>query len=413
MKLLADGFLENPENKLDKNNPEHLADVQQSTMRLLYRKLFLLYAEGKGLLDTNNPEYQKKHSLHRIQKAIIENDRGELERLWYSLRYLFTLINEGSEAFKIRPKDLYIPAYNGGLFSPEKNPNLDAWDISDKHIEKSISLLSLDSNKKGMIDYSSLDIRHLGSIYEGLLEFKLKVAEEDLIVSGGKKSRVWKSLEEHNKTRKKPESFGDFDEFSCVRAGNVYLATDKGERKATGSYYTPDYIVEYIVENTVGPVVEEKWKEAKKDKASFVEATLSINVLDPAMGSGHFLVGATEFLATKLMDAVDLDIEAKTLEPSEKYNPHWAKREVVSHSIYGVDLNEMAVELAKLSLWLTTISQDKPLSFLDHRLKHGNSLIGASMVDLPWHPKKKRDKTQKRIDIPEGFIKKFVETIDK
>ncbi len=414
MKLLADGFLDNPENKLDKNNPEELASVQQSTMRLLYRLLFLLYAEGKGLLDTSIKTYKEEYSFWRLKNQIKENEKS-VQYLWADLIWLFNLINYGSEGCNIPKGRVFIPPYNGGLFSPEKNPNLKNWQIDDGRLIKAIKLLSIDQSNgnTGFIDYSSLDIRHLGGIYEGLLEFKLKIADEDLVVSGGKKSRVWKTLEEHNKTKKKPESFDDFDEFSCVRAGDVYLATDKGERKATGSYYTPDYIVEYIVENTVGPVIEEKWKEAEKSKASFVEATLSINVLDPAMGSGHFLVGATEFLATKLMDAVDKDIEAGLLEPSEEYNPHWAKREVVSHSIYGVDLNEMAVELAKLSLWLTTISQDKPLSFLDHRLKHGNSLIGANMVDLPWHPKKKRDKTQKRIDIPEGFIKKFVETIDK
>jgi len=418
MKILADGFLENSENKLDKNNPEHLTSVQQSTMRLLYRILFLLYAEGKGLLDTNNPEYLNKNSLHRIQKGIIENDKEELVRLWYSLRYLFILINKGSEAFGIKPKDLYIPPYNGGLFSPEKNPNLEEWEISDEHIKKSISLLSLDSEKKGMIDYSSLDIRHLGSIYEGLLEFKLKITDKDLVASGGK-SKVWVALEEHNKGKKKQADFNtDFNEFERVKAGDVYLATDNGERKATGSYYTPDYIVEYIVENTVGPVVEEKWKEAEKNNASYVMATLSINVLDPAMGSGHFLVGATEFLATKLMDAVDLDIEAGLLEPIEEYNPHWAKREVVSHCIYGVDLNEMAVELAKLSLWLTTISKDKPLSFLDHRLKHGNSLIGADLGKLAFHPdawKRGKTKAGTRLDIarPKAFVKKIIEATNE
>ncbi|MCZ7359723.1 MAG: N-6 DNA methylase, partial [Candidatus Methanoperedens sp.] len=162
-----------------------------------------------------------------------------------------------------------------------------------------------------------------------------------------------------------------------MKKGQLYLATDKGERKATGSYYTPDYIVNYIVKNTVGPVIDEKWKETEAKKQSFMDATLSVKVLDPAMGSGHFLVGSIEFLTGKLLIAAQKDIESGRLVEDAHLTPDWARREVVAHCIYGVDLNELAVELAKVGLWLTTISKDKPLSFLDHRLKQGNSLIGA------------------------------------
>ena len=144
--------------------------------------------------------------------------------------------------------------------------------------------------------------------------------------------------------------------------------------------------MDYIVENTIGPVIEEKWKDASANGESYVDATLSIKVLDPAMGSGHFLVGAIEFLSEKLLLAVQNDIEAERIIDDAHYTPDWAHREVVAHCIYGVDLNEMAVELAKVSLWLTTISKDKPLSFLDHRLKQGNSLIGAYLSDIKNYP---------------------------
>jgi hypothetical protein len=116
------------------------------------------------------------------------------------------------------------------------------------------------------------------------------------------------------------------------------------------------------------------------------------------------------FLAGKLLEAVQRDIETGFIEDDGHYNSEWAKREVVSHCIYGVDLNDLAVELAKVSLWLATISKDKPLSFLDHRLKQGNSLKGAHLKDLPWHPKR-QDRRQKRLDIPEGFIAKLVDTV--
>jgi hypothetical protein len=209
------------------------------------------------------------------------------------------------------------------------------------------------------------------------------------------KGEEWCTLETYNKKRKQPKEFSDFDEFDKVTKGQLHLATDKGERKSTGSYYTPDYIVNYIVDNTIGPVVEEKWNEAKAKEQSHVDATLSVKVLDPAMGSGHFLVGSIEFLAGKLLLAAQIDIENGMISEDSHFTDDWARREVVSHCIYGVDLNYMAVELAKVSLWLTTISKDKPLSFLDHRLKQGNSLIGAQLIDLPWYPDLK-DKTKKR-----------------
>ena len=200
-----------------------------------------------------------------------------------------------------------------------------------------------------------------------------------------------------------------------VDANEIYLATDKGERKATGSYYTPEYIVKYIVENTLTPVVNEKMKKAIENSEKCSDAILSIKVLDPAMGSGHFLVEAVDFLGHHLGDAINKDIERGLVNEWE-YSDDWLRREIVSHCIYGVDLNLMAVELAKVSLWLKTISKDKPLSFLDHRLKCGNSLIGCNLTDLPWYPelkKKKIIRKERRLDIPEGFINKLVDTIKK
>ena len=206
-------------------------------------------------------------------------------------------------------------------------------------------------------------------------------------------------------SRKK--QFADFDENDRVSAGHLYLATDKGERKSTGSYYTPDYIVNYIVKNTIGPVVEQKWKDAQEKDESCIDATLAINVLDPAMGSGHFLVGAVDFLSLKLLEAVQKDFEAGKIADTAPYTNDWARRDVVSHCIYGVDLNELAVELAKVGLWLTTISKDKPLSFLDHRLKQGNSLIGARLTNLRYYPgKEPKEKTQ--MELPTSISPRFI-----
>lgn len=177
-------------------------------------------------------------------------------------------------------------------------------------------------------------------------------------------------------------------------AGEIFLATDKGERKATGSYYTPDYIVKYIVKNTLEPVIRQKLDEWG-GVGRLPDYILSIKVLDPAMGSGHFLVEATDQLARFLVQAwgTARPEEAESKDVAER-DVHWARREVVRNCIYGVDLNPMAVELAKLSLWLTTVASNKPLSFLDHHLRCGNSLIGAELGKLMVLPNSGRDAAQ-------------------
>jgi hypothetical protein len=426
MKKIADGFFGRTQNNLDRNNETARELVHKNTMLLLYRLLFLLYAEDRNLLDLKNPKYMTNHSFYRIKKEV-EEKRGRSEQgydntgtfIWDGLKNLFCLINLGSEAFG--EKEFHVPAYNGGLFDAIKNPELEIWKIGDKYLAEAIHLLTWsDINGSGFVDYSDLEIRHLGSIYEGLLEYKLKVAESDIVTKGNE----WVILEKYNEEKKQKKAFEDFDEFSHARKGELYLATDKGERKATGSYYTPDYIVNYIVKNTVGPVVEEKWREAEGKKLNLIDATLSVKVLDPAMGSGHFLVGSVEFLADSLIDAAQKDIDAGRLSDEPRfYDKGWARREVVSHCIYGVDLNPMAVELAKVGLWLKTISKEKPLSFLDHRLKQGNSLIGARLENLHEYPDLKgknvkraaqQSAAQQRfeVEIERPFFERIIKILD-
>jgi hypothetical protein len=443
MKKVAEGFIRWPENDLDPADPETRARVQRNTMILLYRFLFLLYAEGKELLDLRDEVYASSYSFDRIKKEVATRLDGPAAQrflpikrsLLSDLSDLFRLIDQGSRNLGIDGV-ISVPAYNGGLFDPEKHPDLAKWTIGDSYLAEAIDLLSrseaaggtgkksgsgkgsgrgaaggdggANGGGKGFVDYSTLEIRHLGSIYEGLLEYNLAVADEDLVVSGGK-DRSWVPWEEFNRSKKKEKSFEEFGEFDRVRAGDLYLTGDRGERKATGSYYTPDYIVDYIVEKTVGPVVEERWKEALSKNESLIDATRSVKVLDPAMGSGHFLVGAVEFLAGKLMRAAESDIEWGWVEDRGQFTPEWAKREAVSHSIYGVDLNELAVELAKVSLWLITIAKDKPLSFLDHRLKQGNSLVGARFSDLISYPGEKAQAVaQDQVTLPSFVSPRFL-----
>ena len=438
MKKISEGFFAWPENGLDSKDLDTRAEVQKNTMILLYRFLFLLYAEGKSLLDLRDEQYKEFYSFDRIKKKVAERADGPEKghypstrtSLWGDLGDLFRLINKGSHALGIE-EEIHVPAYNGGLFDSEKHPRLEEWTIGDSYLAEAVDLLSRSEapggangakgaksakdmkGTKGFVDYSTLEIRHLGSIYEGLLEYKLAVAEEDLVVSGGK-DRKWLSLAEFNQGKKKEKSFEEFGEFDRVKAGELYLTTDKGDRKATGSYYTPDYIVNYIVEKTVGPIIEERWKEALLKSQNLIEATLSVKVLDPAMGSGHFLVGAVEFLAGKLMRAAERDIEWGWIEDQGQFTNEWAKREAVSHCVYGVDLNELAVELAKVSLWLTTIAKDKPLSFLDHRLKQGNSLVGGMLSEIVHYPggvKKVKEQVTLPSFVSDRFIRHLIEKI--
>ncbi|MGV8176011.1 MAG: DNA methyltransferase [Methanothrix sp.] len=326
MKILAEGFLAEaaPGGDWASRRPtdEAVARVSENSMRLLYRLLFIFYAESRALLDVGN-RYYHELSLQKLKADVAERlDRGEpllsvRYSYWESLKSLFSLINDGSESRRIPREEFYIPAYNGGLFDPAKNEFLERARIGDLFLAKAIDLLARSgSERAGFVDYSSLEIRHLGSIYEGLLEFRLKVAEKDMAAVKEKGRELW-------------------------------LGT----------------------------------------RRPFADYLLSIKVLDPAMGSGHFLVEATDQLARWLVSAWETarPEEEKQKEVAEQ-DIHWARREIVRNCIYGVDINPMAVELAKLSLWLTTVASNKPLSFLDHHLRCGNSLIGAELERLTVLP---------------------------
>ena len=395
MKVLAEGFIYEPANSLwpltvPQDQEQMLREVQENSLRLLYRLLFIFYAESRRLLKVDNRHYREM-SLRRLKEEIAgKKDRGEKilaiqSTYWESLRDLFRLINEGSEAFGYSKEEFYIPAYNGGLFDPTKNPFLREKRIGNSYLAEAIDLLARSQGESGpvFVDYSSLDIRHLGSIYEGILEYRLNIATESMVAVKEKSKKgkeVW--LPKREAGGKKVSD--------SVEAGGLYLVTDKGERKATGSFYTPQYIVKYIVKNTLEPLIKPMMEEASMDadlRTDLLRKLLSIKVLDPAMGSGHFLVEATDYIAREIIHAREIARqEDEDSDAIAENDIHWARREVVRNCIYGVDLNPMAVELAKLSLWLKTVASNKPLSFLDHHLRCGNSLIGADLEKLSVLP---------------------------
>jgi hypothetical protein len=375
------GFFEFTEQEATEENRKLVHD---SALTLMYRLLFIMNAESRGLLPVENQTYQENYSVQRLQELIVEKEDPQNyfsynTVAWDRLEKLFKAINSGDPL----DEKTKIPPYNGGMFEhPEENEEVDPENkfLAEnsmpgtflKQIIKRLGTAEEDGKLKTM-DYRDLDIRHLGSIYEGLLENELQPPAEDNMV-----------LENEEWNEANPEEFENADEEKRVKEGEVYLATDSGERKETGSYYTPDYIVEYIVENTVGPKIEEKIESFEKEdtEADKLSKILELNVCDPAMGSGHFLTEATNYIADALLD--NLRLEELDIQEADETN--WAKRQVVQNCIYGVDINPLATELAKVSLWIETMAEGKPLNFLDHHLKVGNSLIGADLEEIKKHP---------------------------
>ncbi|GAC1634924.1 MAG: hypothetical protein NVS4B11_36980 [Ktedonobacteraceae bacterium] len=366
LRSVAQGFLEYPGNNLPAT-PDTYKAIYDNSLILLYRLLFIFYAEARNLLPLeDNPSYRKKYSLYAI-KYSVKNELSEGLLIptsglyWTRLKDLFRAIDKGSPP-------LSVTTFNGGLFDPTKHDFLERYSVGDVSLCRAIDKLARVNGQ--FVDYRDLAERHLGTIYEGLLEYTLQVATEPMV-------------EVRSSSKIVPAQGVPKREIAAAfSTGEAYLVTDSGERKTTGSYYTPDYIVKYMVEQTLRPLLDNAVQATQSD-ADRINAVLAINVLDPSMGSGHFPVEVTEYIARYL---VALGIQS---EDSDEGDLTYWKRRVAQQCIYGVDLNPLAVELAKLSLWLVTVAKDRPLNFLDHHLRAGNTLIGSWLDDIAadQHPK--------------------------
>jgi type I restriction-modification system DNA methylase subunit len=369
LRYVAQGFLDYTDNRLTPT-PETNKLIYDNSLILLYRMLFILYAEARDLLPLqDNIRYRRVYSLDAIKKDVVSQLQEGLiltdsGLIWTRLKELFKIINLGSPP-------LTVTTFNGGLFDPERHPFLEQYSAGDLNLCRAIDKLARVSLQ--FVDYRDLAERHLGTIYEGLLEYTLHVATEPMVELRSSSKIV------------PAQGVSKKDVVAEFQPGEVYLVTDRGERKLTGSYYTLDYIVKYMVDEAVRPVLDEAVRDAQTD-AERIQAVLSINVLDMSMGSGHFPVEVTEYIARYL---VELGVQPE--ETVEADLTYW-KRRVARQCIYGVDLNSLAVELAKLSLWLSTAAKDRPLSLLDHHLRTGNALIGSWLSDIAagQHPKTKQ-----------------------
>lgn len=460
--ILATGFLAGAEEALPQ---EELDRAFRGTLTFLYRVLFVLYAEARDLLPVREQRGYYLQSLRKLTREIAgkagpaQSDFDKKLEQAYSdekfeldgrLRKLFEMVDRGDV-------DANVPPYNGGLFLTEPSENdtrleaeaarfLIAHPLNDRALARALDRLAREEDSRRHelvpVDYRSLGVRQLGSIYEGLLEFQLRQASEPMAIVQGKKSKKAEKvlpLAEARKLKLKILTVGKGKnaEERILQPGSLYLENDRRERRATGSFYTPDFVVEYIVEKTVGPLLEEKlealrpqlrkaeeWRHRQKKMApakgedpakyergpavegewtGLVQEFFDFKVLDPAMGSGHFLVEAVDFITDHMLRFLSkfpwnpischLDIlreeirqalseKGIAINESRLTDVNLLKRHVLKRCIYGVDRNPMAVELAKVSLWLDCFTLGAPLSFLDHHLRCGNSLLGVEVAEV-------------------------------
>ncbi len=367
---------------------EYLETLRREGLTFLYRLLFVLYAEDRHLLPVTDTRYDD-YSLRWIRRELARRlEAGDAFSERASTHYdrlhgLFLAVGEGDAG-------IGLPPYDGGLFATDRHPLLERTRIPDSELAPLLDALSRreEDGERRWINYRDLSVQQLGSIYERLLEFE-PVLDDD---------------------------------------GRLELRPNPFARKTSGSYYTHDDLVRLILQRTIGPLIEEigaKFDAANhrlagdrrpkadrlRELASFDPAVgiLGLKVCDPAMGSGHFLVSLVDYLADQVLEAMArVEAEVDWAPKDEPYDSplthrieairtkvlanaaeddwvidaedlddrHIVRRVILKRVVFGVDKNPMAVELAKVSLWLHTFTTGAPLSFIDHHLRCGDSLYG-------------------------------------
>jgi hypothetical protein len=361
-----------------------LPNVRQAALILLYRLLFILYAEDRDLLPVNDRRYGDYGLRDKVRGDVgdrkTKNDvfSGTAARYWAVIDDLCRAIDKGDGS-------IGLPPYNGGLFDRDRTPLLAKIRVPDDVMANVIDALSFERGEHGRryINYRDLSVQQLGSIYERLLEHEV------------------------------------------IRdAGDIAIRPNIFARKNSGSYYTPDDLVSLIIRETIGPLVDDRiaafrarideqdgsdkplaTKLGALKRVDPAERLLELKICDPAMGSGHFLVALVDYLADQVITAMAEAEAAVTwghyisplasrieairntilsnaeqrgwiVDEDQLDDRHIIRRMILKRCIYGVDKNLMAVELAKVALWLHTFTVGAPLSFLDHHLRCGDSLFG-------------------------------------
>ncbi len=373
---------------------DYLEIVRREALILLYRLLFVLYAEDRNLLPVHDSRYDD-YSLRKIREDLAKRiDAADVfsagaNRYYNHLKDLFRIIDQGDAA-------LGVPPYNGGLFEDKAHPLLERINLPDALLAPLIDGLSRRSagDKRQWINYRDLSVQHLGSIYERLLEYS--------VVTDA--------------------------------AGQICIRPNSFARRNSGSYYTHDALVQLLIGQTIGPLILERvhafqakvtelarLRSPKPYRLQVLQSLdpaaqiLNLKVCDPAMGSGHFLVSLVDYLADQVLEHIaDSTVQVDwadadrpylsplaqriaairerllascqengwTVDPSQLDDRHIVRRMILKRVIHGVDKNPMAVELAKVALWLHTFTVGAPLSFLDHNLRTGDALYGERVQKM-------------------------------
>lgn len=340
LETLGNGFLNSKiEEELQEGGQEAAEDYYQDLLYVVYRLLFLMFAEQRGIMSQRDSLYTEEYSITKLRERAEQREEGDRNKdLWEGLKATFRLVGEGDES-------LGVPAYNGGLFDDDNLEFiLDVECLNEKLLSAVHDLTHIEQGGyQQRISYADLGVEEIGAVYESLLEFTPQLAETVI----------------------------EFED-RTITSGSFYLDDRGMDRKETGSYYTDPGLIQHLIQSALKPTVDDRLNEAGKNPDAQEEALLDISVCDPACGSGAFLIAANNYLGQRLAQ-----VRTDSLYPGEQTIRH-ARRAVVQHCIYGVDKNPMAVELAKVSLWINSAVEDKPLSFLDHRIRQGNSLIGTT-----------------------------------
>ena len=378
---------------------EELDDAYEQVMLILFRLLFVAYAEDKDLLPYSTNNHYHHHSLKLIARRLLEDRQQGRDvyderatALWDEVCGLWDAVDKGNVSWG-------VPAYNGGLFSddPEVShagADLSRLSLTDAEFAPVLARLLIDETPEGegSVDFRALSVREFGTIYEGLLESRLAVAQDDLTV---------RRLRGRDQEVYVPAGSADPVE---VEAGGVYLHNRLGVRKATGSYFTKPFAVEHLLGNALEAALDDHirrlnqlWEDG--DSTGVADAFFDFRCADIAMGSGHFLVAALDRVEARLSAWLALHpIPAVTAELTRLRNTalqslgelgvgvdiessSLIRRQVARHCVYGVDRNRVAVELARLAIWVHTFVPGLPLSFLDHNLICGDSLTGIGTLD--------------------------------
>jgi hypothetical protein len=370
---------------------EQLDLTYRMALTILFRLLFVAYAEDKDLLPYNLSDTYRRRSLKQKAHELAEHARSLTPPTagtshWDEVVRIWTAIERGD-------RELSVPAYNGGLFTRDPavsraGAELATVLLSNELFEPALRDLLLDEGVDGLqpVDFRSLGVREFGTIYEGLLESELSVAEQDLMLD--------------NRGSYVPVRGRGV---AVVSTGDIYLHNQSGARKASGSYYTKPFAVEHLLERALLPALEEHLARVSQlAEPDAAEAFFDFRVADIAMGSGHFLVAAidriekafTDYLArdnargaagvraelARLREQARRQLGEEVADQMALEDSQLLRRLIARRCIYGVDQNLLAVQLARLAIWIHTFVPGLPLSVLDHNLVHGNSLVGIGTI---------------------------------